>query len=303
MNEFDIIRHYFKQSASNNEFVRLGIGDDAAVLAVPAGHEMAVSIDTMLQDRHFFADTAANSLGHKVLAINLSDMAAMGARPVAFVCSLTLPSHDEAWLHGFAQGLFQLASEHDVSLVGGDLCRGPLSISITIHGIVPVGKALKRFGANVGDDIYVSGELGAAGLAVDCIKNNRACPESAKLKLERPTPRVALGLALRNIATACIDISDGLVQDLSHILQQSGVGADVDLAKVPGVKRFALNGGDDYELCFTAPESASDEIKKISKQTQTDLQIVGKITSAAKLSCIGLNGELIQSSKAGYKHF
>lgn len=264
--EFDLIGRYFAVHAPKRPSTRLGIGDDCALLAPPAGQQLAVTTDSMVENVHFFAGTDPYALGHKLLAVNLSDLAAMGAEPLAVTLALTLPVADEAWLQAFAAGFMALAGTHNVDLIGGDTTAGPLTLSVTAMGAVPAGQALCRSSAQAGDGIFVSGQLGNAGLGLK-ICQGYAC-EQAELPLRsfnQPQPRLAEGLALRGIANACIDISDGLAADLGHILQQSGVGACVDFDLLPlsepvtdyirqtGDWRLPLIAGDDYELCFTVP--------------------------------------------------
>ena len=229
MGEFDLIARYFTRPVHR---AALGVGDDCALLAPAAGMQLAVSSDMLVEGRHFFADVDPEALGHKALAVNLSDLAACGARPLAFTLALALPRVDESWLAGFSRGLLDLADAHGCELVGGDTTQGPLNICITVFGEVPAGQALLRSGARAGDDLYVSGTLGDARLALEALLGNTALPSevlaAARLRLEQPTPRVALGLALRGLASSAMDVSDGLLGDLSHILKASGVGARID---------------------------------------------------------------------------
>lgn len=269
--EFELIRRYFTRSAAGD--VLLGVGDDAALLQPPPGEVLAVTVDTLVAGRHFPLDTPPAAIGHKALAVNLSDLAAMGAAPRWFLLALTLPQADEAFLAEFARGLLALADSAGIALVGGDTTRGPLAVSITALGSVPAGQALRRSGARPGDNIYVSGTVGDAGLGLRLAltpEQVRLSPEAAafvRQRLDRPVPRLALGQALRGLATACLDVSDGLAQDLGHILAASGVGAVLDAACLPlspalrGLPpeeawRLALSSGDDYELCFTCPPDA-----------------------------------------------
>ncbi len=264
--EFDLIRRYFAVHAPEHPFNQLGIGDDCALLNVPAGHQLAVTTDTMVENVHFFADADPEQLGHKLLAVNLSDLAAMGAEPFAVTLALTLPRVDEDWLQDFSKGFIALARQHKVDLIGGDTTSGPLTLTVQAMGVVPQGKALLRSGAKVGDLIYVTGQLGNAGLGLK-IKQGYVCrnPEPALTCFNKPRPCVLEGLALRDIASACIDISDGLAADLGHILEKSGVGACLQWGSLPlsaevleyvertGDWRMPLTAGDDYELCFTVP--------------------------------------------------
>ncbi len=297
MGEFDLIARYFKRPARR---AALGVGDDCALLLPKADTQMAISSDMLVLGRHFLADVDPRTLGHKALAVNLSDLAACGAQPLAFTLALSLPSANEAWLAAFSQGLLALADAHDCELIGGDTTAGPLNICITVFGEVPVvagrSQALLRSGALAGDDLYVSGTLGDARLALDALLGKLKVPEDllarARTRLETPTPRVALGLALRGVANAAIDVSDGLLGDLRHVLQSSGVGATVmaDIATeliasrayVTGAtgqfginlsneqwRALALAGGDDYELLFTAPPEQQGAVAAAAQASHT----------------------------------
>lgn len=268
MGEFDLIDRFFKRPAKHAD---LGVGDDCALLSPRPGHQLALSADMLVEGRHFLSTVDPATLGHKSLAVNLSDLAACGAEPRAFLLSLSLPRADVAWLQGFSQGLFALADAHGCELIGGDTTQGPLNISITVLGDVPRGQALLRSGARAGDDIFVSGTVGDARLALEVFRGKLSLPETVfrrcRNRMEQPTPRVALGIGLRGVASAAADISDGLLGDLGHILRQSGAGARLDLAACEGLlscrhdvpltdawlRTCVLSGGDDYELVFTAP--------------------------------------------------
>jgi thiamine-monophosphate kinase len=267
--EFELIRRFFER-ADRVTRLRLGIGDDCALLDAPAGETLAVSTDMLVEGRHFFPGTDPEAIGHKALAVNLSDLAAMGARPIAFTLALALPDADERWLEPFARGLFALADAHGCELAGGDTTRGPLNLCITVFGAVPPAGALRRDGAHAGDDLWVSGTLGAAALAVERRRRGESPPPGAAERLDRPQPRVALGLALRGLAGAAIDLSDGLAGDLAHVLARSAtargasLGATLEAGALPFApelhglpmeERIALatGGGDDYELAFAAP--------------------------------------------------
>jgi thiamine-monophosphate kinase len=265
LGEFDIIERFFRRRGSERADVRLGAGDDAALLRPPPGIDIAVTTDTLIGGVHFPPDLPPRAVGHRCLAVNLSDLAAMGAEPAWALLALTLPEADEAWLGAFAEGFADLAERYETALIGGDITRGGLSISITALGLLPVGVALRRDGARSGDRIMVTGELGAAALAVEAWKGSvELDPEEladCRLALEYPEPAVAAGVALRGIATASIDVSDGLIADLGHILEASGLGARLDPAAIPiaaplvarGLQALALRGGDDYALCLTVP--------------------------------------------------
>lgn len=326
MGEFDLIRRFFTRPAAHAPQVVLGVGDDCALLQPTPGMQWAISSDMLVEGRHFFAGTDAARLGHKALAVNLSDLAACGARPLGFTLALALPDADEVWLDAFSRGLLQLADRHGCPLVGGDTTRGPLNICITVFGEVPPGQALLRSGARPGDDIYVSGTLGDARLALAALQGQIALPEallnSARLRLEQPTPRVALGMALRGVASAALDVSDGLLGDLGHILQASGVGALVDTeftTKIIAASAYmestgadfdhyflqqcALAGGDDYELVFTAPATARDAVAQASQVSATPVTRIGQIEAAPGLRLVGPHGEAVAPRYASFDHF
>ncbi len=307
LSEFSLIDKFFKKNAPKNPETRLGIGDDCALLSIPSGYELAITTDTMVEGVHFFSDANPAQLGHKLLAVNLSDLAAMGVKPLAVTLALTLPSIDERWLSEFSEGFLTLAKFYNVDLIGGDTTKGALTLTVQAMGLVPNEQALKRSTAQVGDLIYITGLLGEAGLGLK-IKQGYACQsENALIRFHEPMPRIEIGLALRGIASACIDISDGLVGDLGHILNQSGVGACVDFDKLPlsdDVKRYIENtgdefmpliSGDDYELCFTVPPS---KITLVPKNC-TAIGIIEK-ESGLRLKKFGH----IQTFTAkGYEHF
>jgi thiamine-monophosphate kinase len=300
----------------------LGVGDDCALLQPQHGMQLAVSSDMLVQGRHFLSTTPAADVGHKALAVNLSDLAACGAKPLAFTLALALPSVDEAWLAGFAKGLWALADAHGCELIGGDTTQGPLNICITVLGEVPPGDALLRQHAQLGDDIYVSGTVGDARLALEVFRGNLSLQtadfEAARARMDRPTPRVSLGLALRGVANAAIDISDGLLGDLGHILQRSHVGAVIETAWVQDSaaisdamqtisfnKRldFALAGGDDYELLFTAAPDQADEVLAAAEQCGVSVTCIGRITPVAGLQVLDLQGLPLSRRFAGFDHF
>lgn len=301
--EFEIIQRYFSQPARH---ALLGVGDDAALLRPDAGAQLAVSTDMLLEGRHFAKGAEPRSLGHKALAVNLSDMAAMGATPRWATLALALPAADEDWIAAFAAGFYALAERFDVDLIGGDTTRGPLTICVTILGEVPAGLALLRGGARPGDDIWVSGELGGAAYALHDAGN-----AAAALRLHRPEPRVELGERLRGIAHAAIDVSDGFAQDLGHLLERSGVGALVHYALLPKFpsdeprlqQRCVLAGGDDYELIFTAPQTARKEIEVLSGTLRLALTRVGSILPGeAKLQLLDAQGNPLAAGR-GFDHF
>jgi thiamine-monophosphate kinase len=317
--EFDLIARYFSGRGPRRPDVVLGIGDDAALLDVPAGNELVLSVDTLVAGVHFPVHTAPRAIGYKALAVNLSDLAAMGATPAWFTLALTLPQADAPWLEQFCEGLFALADAHGIQLVGGDTTRGPLSITIQAHGLVPMGCAIRRSGARVGDRIYVTGTLGDAALGLisltaDCDLDVAAHAALVR-RLEYPQPCIATGIALRDIASAAIDVSDGLAADLGHILMASGVGASIELARIPTVPAvarhiarsgdagFALTGGDDYELCFTVPVERVALLADRLAEAGTGYHWVGVVEQAPGLRCIGDNGAAVALASAGYRHF
>ena len=314
--EFDLIARHFTRPAAN---AVLGVGDDCALVDVTNGMDLAVSTDTMVSGTHFFPDVDPENLGHKALAVNLSDMAAMGAMPYWAMLALTLPTVDHQWLAAFAKGFFDLAAEFNVSLVGGDTTRGPLTLTVTIMGEVPAGAALRRSGAKAGNDIWVSGNIGDAALAVAHRNGKLVLAESdyheAVMRLYEPTPRVALGQALRGTATAAIDVSDGLLADLGHICRLSGVGATVDLASIPvsaiGQKHFGSDagrtaivaGGDDYELCFTAAPISRESIEALSENLGIRITRIGQVKRGKGVSLLGPDGKAVKIDGRGYDHF
>ncbi|MFS2034619.1 thiamine-phosphate kinase [Polaromonas sp. CT11-55] len=327
MGEFDLIARYFTRPAAR---AALGVGDDCALLQPAPGTQLAISSDMLVEGRHFFADVDPLTLGHKALAVNLSDLAACGAKPLAFTLALALPRVDEAWLAAFSKGLLALADAHSCELVGGDTTQGPLNICITVFGEVPVlngkSQALLRSGAKAGDDVYVSGTLGDARLALEALRGTVPLPlgllAQARRRLEQPTPRVALGQALRGIASAAIDVSDGLIGDLQHILRASRAGATLETALATrlvaacahpdwsgtgiGAEKqleFTLAGGDDYELAFTAPESAREAVQAAAKQAQTPVSRIGRINADPGLRLLDAAGALIERRYASFDHF
>jgi thiamine-monophosphate kinase len=326
LGEFELIRRYFTRPEVTGAAL-LGIGDDCALLRPPPGEAMAVSTDLLVEGRHFFADVDPQSLGHKALAVNLSDLAAMGARPMAFVLGLSLPAVDERWLQGFAAGLFALADRSGCELVGGDTVRGPLTVAITVMGSVPEADALRRDGARAGDDLWVSGALGAAAWVV--ARRQRpaagAAPggnvgAAAQARLDRPEPRLALGQALRGIATAAIDLSDGLLGDLGHVLERSSdaagtaLGATLHWPAVPvdpalaglddgARRRHALAGGDDYELLFAAPAARRDAVLAAGRACGLTLTAVGRVDVHPGVRVLDASGRSLDLDGSGFDHF
>jgi thiamine-monophosphate kinase len=333
MGEFDLIERYFKAPARAmrpNDNVALGIGDDCALLQPADGMQLAISSDMLVEGLHFFADVDPSALGHKALAVNLSDLAACGAKPLAFTLALSMPKADEAWLAPFSRGLLTLAAKHNCALIGGDTTQGPLNICITVFGEVPKNMALLRSGAKAGDDIYVSGTLGDARLALEAMRGNVTLTEqafaTARKRLESPTPRVTLGIALRGIASSAIDVSDGLLGDLAHILKQSQVGAVIDtsiameLIAVQSINtlattqllpqftsqkqmQYVFSGGDDYELAFTAPASQRNAVQAAAAASNTPVTRIGQIEAALGLRLIDDQGKPVKNSFESWDHF
>jgi thiamine-monophosphate kinase len=318
MGEFDLIARYFTRPARRNP---LGVGDDCALLRPAPGMQLAVSTDMLVEGRHFVSTVDPRALGHKALAVNLSDLAACGAQPLAFVLSLALPQVDEPWLAGFAEGLFALADAHDCELVGGDTTRGPLTINITVFGEVPAGQALLRSGAQAGDDVWVSGTLGDARLALEAFRGTVSLPQpvfaAARERMDRPQPRLALGMALRGIASAAIDVSDGLLGDLAHVLDASHVGTTIELAAAAKllasaqalnwpderVQDLVFAGGDDYELAFTAPPQHRAAAAAAAAQTGTQVTRIGRIETPPGLRLVDARGQAVPRRFAGFDHF
>ncbi len=311
--EFSLIEKYFSALGGPRDDVLLGVGDDGAQLAVPADMSLVVAIDTLVEGIHFPINTSAEDIGYKLLAVNLSDMAAMGAEPAWFTLALTLPESDEVWLAGFATGIAKLANQHGVQLIGGDTTQGPRVLSLQAHGLVPAQHILKRSGAQVGDRIYVTGTLGDAALGLQIALKGAQHPNADYLlqRLNRPTPRVSLGVALRTLAHSAIDLSDGLLADLAHICQQSHVAAVLELNQLPLSPAYratpatidtALNGGDDYELCFTASAAADEKIKALVQQHGCAISCIGEVVKGEGIRCY-LDGTLYPTKKSGYQHF
>ncbi len=334
MGEFDLIERYFKRPERHAARVALGIGDDCALLQPAPGTQLAISCDMLVEGRHFVSTLDPFKLGHKSLAVNLSDLAACGARPLAFTLALALPRADEAWLAPFAQGLLALADAHGCELIGGDTTQGPLNICITVFGEVPVvngrSQALLRSGAQAGDDLYLSGSVGDARLALEVFRGTVSVPEpvfnAARVRMETPIPRVALGLALRGIANAAIDVSDGLLGDLGHILKQSKVGATVDADLTSTLiaanayctrargqfdiniaaeqwRAWALSGGDDYELLFTAPVSRRSAVIVAAQNSQTPITRIGQIDAERGLRLVDAQGQPLPNTYSSFDHF
>jgi thiamine-monophosphate kinase len=320
--EFDLIERIRRRTAQARDDVRLDIGDDAAVLAVPTGQELVVAVDTLVEGVHFPHGTAAIDIGWKALAVNLSDLAAMGASPAWALLALTLPAADAAFVEAFAEGFALLAQPHRLALVGGDTTRGPLCISVVVHGFVPAGKALTRRGARIGDAILVTGTLGDAAAGLLAVQQRRVNDDEHGAlrdflidRLNRPTPRLAAGMALREKASACIDISDGLLADLGHICHASGVAAEIDAPMLPyssallslhdeaSALRFALAGGDDYELCFTVPAQRVADVQADLARLGCGVTRIGRIVEGAGVRGRDGNGGWIATDRPGWEHF
>ncbi|MFN3543991.1 MAG: thiamine-phosphate kinase [Thiobacillus sp.] len=314
--EFDLIARHFTRATPG---AVLGVGDDCALLAPTPGMQLAVSSDMLLEGRHFSPQDGPAGLGHKCLAVNLSDLAAMGATPRWATLSIALPVADDGWLAAFARGFFRIAEQYGIELVGGDTTRGPLTLSITVMGEVPPGQALRREGARPGDDVWVSGTLGAAAMAL-AYRQGRLFMEQVDAArvlpaLYLPTPRIELGIALRGIATSAIDISDGLLADLGHILERSQVGATLDFAALPTLpvvqsylndpvaRDCVLAGGDDYELCFTAPPEHYDAVLAAAAAAGVAVTRIGRISAKPGLSVVGPDGTPLTIEHTGYDHF
>jgi len=320
--EFDLIELIRQRTAQPRDDVHLGIGDDAALLAVPAGKELVVAIDTLVDGVHFPHGTAASDIGWKALAVNLSDLAAMGASPAWALLALTLPQADPAFVDGFAAGFAQLARPHRLALVGGDTTRGPLCISVAAHGFVPPGKALTRSGAHVGDALLVTGTLGDAAAGLHALQQpwrdddpHASARDFLIARLHRPVPRLAAGMALRAQASACIDISDGLLADLGHICRASAVGAEIDAALLPRspallqlhddatALHFALSGGDDYELCFSVPMHRLADVQADLARLGCGVTRIGRIVEGSGVRVRGHDGAWLPIDRQGWEHF
>jgi len=309
MNEFDLIRKYFTWPIKDPS-VALGVGDDAALFSLEQGYQLVTTTDTLTEGVHFSASTPAKDIAHKSLAVNLSDIASMGAKAKYFTLAIALPKIDQSWLKEFSDSLRQLSMHYEVSLIGGDTTRGSLTITITMFGIVESSKALTRSGARPADGVYVSGTIGDAGFCFWKLSNGLVSSNQELKRLNCPTPRIELGLELKNLASACIDISDGLEQDLSHILKASSVGAIIEVEKIPISESLLshvndtnnwsipLCGGDDYELCFTVPENNQEVLKKVSKSCNINITRIGVITESLGLQIEGFDGP-----RQSYQHF
>lgn len=322
MSEFDLINQYFNTTAVKRDDVLLGIGDDCAILSPPAGKQLAVSTDTLICGVHFPESTTAEDIGYKSLAVNLSDLAAMGAEPAWVSLAISLPQADESWLASFMRGFNQLAEKYNVTLIGGDTTQGALSVTVNVTGFVETDKALKRNRARIDDAVFVTGNIGDSAIGLNAIlnkleidghfseQNKNDCID----RLNRPSPRVEAGRLLSDFSVAAIDISDGLIADLNHICEASGVGARLDLQHIPlsqAVLNYynnepdwqsILSAGDDYELCFTCPQSQLSELHNLMDAHYIDICCIGKITDEPGVKCIN-NGQLMSFNQSGYNHF
>jgi thiamine-monophosphate kinase len=320
LGEFDLIARYFTRPAKRSP---LGIGDDCALVAPTGGQQLAISSDMLVEGRHFLPTVDPARLGHKALAVNLSDLAACGARPLAFTLAIAMPRVDEAFLEGFSRGLLALADEHHIELVGGDTTAGPLNLCITAFGEVPPGQALLRSGAQPGDELWVSGTLGDARLALEVFRGRAALAgdafEAVRRAMEQPQPKVALGLALRGVATSAIDLSDGLAGDIGHVLRRSGVAAVIDVDAVPMSAvlaaqpralqlECAVAGGDDYELLFSAPAARRDAVRRAAAEAATPVTCIGRVEALAPgaepaVRFVDAQGRAVAPAWSGFDHF
>jgi thiamine-monophosphate kinase len=315
--ETQLIARFFADLGAARTDVVLGIGDDAAVLRVAAGEDLVLTTDALVEGVHFLAGASAHSLGHRVLAVNLSDIAAMGATPTWALLALNLPRADEVWLGSFAAGFGQLARAHAVALVGGNVSRGPLSLTVAMAGTLPSGQGLRRDRARPGDALYVSGTVGDASAWLKCGRGDLTCSvraaEFLQKRFEYPTPRMALGAGLLGLASACIDVSDGLYADAQRLLQAAGVGARIELPQLPVswalreclgdlAWQQALEGGEDYELCFTAPEARHEAIAALAAQTGTPVTQIGRIRDGTAIELV-MDKSVMQFSPLGFDHF
>jgi thiamine-monophosphate kinase len=317
LNEFELIRRYFSRASGRPDVV-VGVGDDAAICSVPEHHELVLTTDLLVSGTHFLESATPESIGHKALAVNLSDLAAMAAQPTWFTMTLSIPAVDENWLNKFSSGLYALAETSDIALVGGDTVKGPLSVGIHACGLVPTGCAVLRSGAKPGDSIYVTGSLGDAALGLryetGAVDYGLQANQFFSDRLDKPTPQNDVGISLSGIATSMIDISDGLISDLGHVLDSSRVGAEIRLESIP-LSRFyrerlpdvgwgaALSGGDDYELCFTIAAGQRERLEEASKAWQCGVTCIGEITEQQGLRILDRHGQQVETGISGYDHF
>lgn len=323
LSEFSLIDRYFaniaRRSSDAVSAVDLSVGDDCALLTIPAGQQLALSIDTLNAGVHFPVLADASLIAERALAVSISDLAAMGAKPIAYTLAISMPSLDPAWLEKFSEGLGRATTHYSVALIGGDTTQGPLSITVQVHGVLPQGAAIRRSGALVGDSIFVTGSLGDAAAALAVIEERLLVEADhghyLKARFYQPQARISCGQRLRGIASAAIDVSDGLVADLGHIMRASGVGAELYCAQLPlsaallascGVSQainYALSGGDDYELCFTAHSSCCGPLSEISQSLGLPITEIGKVVEGAGVMCLDQNGDVVDIARRGYQHF
>ncbi len=314
ISEFDIIERFFHRSDPRRDDVVLGIGDDAALLAVPADRELVVAMDTLVAGRHFLDVGDPFDIGYRALAVNLSDLAAMGAEPAWATLALTLPEVDVSWLRAFADGFFSLAARYRVQLVGGDTTRGPLSVTVQLHGLVAPGRALRRDGARPGHRLYVTGTLGDAACALKQLQSGAVVDPFLRRRLNRPDPRVEFGMGLNAIGSAAIDVSDGLLADLGHVLEASGCGATLWVDRLPCSPQLAaqatqealagqLSGGDDYELCFSVAPEGMEALQLLARDSTVPVTEVGIVEARDGLRCRHDDGSTYRPRARGYDHF
>lgn len=316
--EFSLIERFFRYGIGSGDGVRIGVGDDGALLSVDPGEALVATVDTLVADVHFPAAGAAADIAQRALRVNLSDLAAMAAVPRWFLLALTLPAADEHWLAAFAAGLAEAATAYGCTLVGGDTTRGPLAVTITALGTVPAGQALRRGGAAAGDWVLVTGSLGGAAAALAEMRERggcRACSADLDARYWRPEPRLAEARALRGLASAAIDVSDGLLADLGHIARASGLGAELALEALPldaaavarfGVERarqWALGGGDDYELCFTVAPQRAGEVQALIASGRLNATRIGQLVAATGVRVRDGHGCALEIAHTGYRHF
>jgi thiamine-monophosphate kinase len=325
MLEFDLIKTFFDRGPARQAV--LGIGDDCALVELASNETLAISTDMLVEGKHFFADVSPRSLGHKALAVNLSDLAAMGAQAQSFTLAIALPQVDPAWLEEFSKGLFELADRSHCELIGGDTTQGPLTLSITVLGSLPKGVALRRDGAQLGDDLWVSGSLGgpsfavreryaviASSGAIKLVPYPSHVPQACIDKLERPEPRLSLGVALRHLASSAIDISDGLLGEVGHLCERSRCGARIRVDQIPLInclshrpvkecQQLVLTGGDEYELCFTAATENRAHIRRIAQDLGLALSIVGEITAGGSIELVDEEDRPVLFRGLAHQHF
>ncbi|MDA0787838.1 MAG: thiamine-phosphate kinase [Proteobacteria bacterium] len=312
--EFELIGRFFSGIGHSDQRVVLGPGDDCGLLNVPEGHELCVSTDTLLSEVHFPADSPGDLVAHRAMAANLSDLSAMGAAPLGFLVALTLPGSDDQWLQAFATTIDAISREQEIALVGGNMARGTLSVTITVMGVVPSGQGLLRRGASIHEGIFVTGHPGDAAAGLQVLRAGITGYDDLKAAYIRPPSRLGLGQQLRPLASACIDVSDGLLADLDHLLQASGVGAEIMLPSLPlseslvafsgpDASRLALAGGDDYELCFSAPMDHESRLLALAAEAGINIALIGRIVTGSGIRLIDAAGQSTEADVSGYSHF